>query len=68
MYVMYVVVTGPVIPISDIRGVNSSVYTKGERILRCKLASLYRLMDQRGWTDRIYNHITVSASLHTVLY
>jgi len=55
-------VTGPVIPISDIRGVNSSVYTKGERILRCKLACVYRLMDLRGWTSGIYNHITVRIS------
>ena len=53
-------VSGPVIPISDVRGVNSSVYTKGERILRCKLASLYRLMDLNGWTSTIFNHITVS--------
>lgn len=61
--ILVVAVTGPVIPISDIRGVNSSVYTKGERILRCKLASVYRLMDLRGWTSGIYTHITVSLNM-----
>lgn len=59
---LYVAVSGPVIPIADVRGVNSSIYTKGERILRCKLAAVYRMMDIRGWTDNIYNHITVSYS------
>lgn len=59
---LYLTVSGPVIPISDVRGVNSSVYSKGERILRCKLASVYRLMDLNGWTSGIYNHITVSVS------
>ncbi|XP_067928406.1 alpha-adducin-like isoform X2 [Watersipora subatra] len=54
--------SGPVIPIADVRGINSSLYSKGERILRCKLASVYRLMDLRGWTSGIFNHITVRVS------
>ena len=49
-----------VIPINDLRGVNASRYTIGERQLRCKLASLYRLVDWLGWGQAIYNHITVS--------
>ena len=49
-----------VIPINDLRGVNASKYTIGERQLRCKLASLYRLMHWFGWAQSIYNHITVS--------
>jgi hypothetical protein len=29
---------------------------------RCKLAALYRLVDLHGWTQGIYNHITVSST------
>ncbi|XP_067003897.1 protein hu-li tai shao isoform X2 [Anabrus simplex] len=47
-----------VVPINDIRGVESMGYAKGEKILRCKLAAVYRLMDLYGWTQGIYNHIT----------
>jgi hypothetical protein len=32
-------------------------------VCRCKLAALYRLVDLHGWTQGIYNHITVSANL-----
>lgn len=35
-------------------------YSKGEKVLRCKLAAVYRLMDLYGWTQGIQNHITVS--------
>ncbi|XP_014254981.1 protein hu-li tai shao isoform X3 [Cimex lectularius] len=47
-----------VVPINDIRGVESMGYVKGEKILRCKLASVFRLMDLYGWTHGINNHIT----------
>ncbi|KAJ1525957.1 hypothetical protein ONE63_009142 [Megalurothrips usitatus] len=47
-----------VIPINDIRGLESMGYGKGEKNLRCKLASVYRLMDLYGWTQGIHNHIT----------
>jgi len=53
-----------IIPINDLRGVNASKYTVAERLLRCKLASLYRLVDWFGWGHIIYNHITVSVYLH----
>ena len=49
-----------VIPVADIRGVDSVNYSKGEKMLRCKLASLYRLADLHGWTQLIFNHISVS--------
>ena len=49
-----------VIPIADIRGSDSLAYEKGEKLLRCKLASVYRLIDLFGWSQSIYNHITVS--------
>ncbi|XP_022237807.1 protein hu-li tai shao-like isoform X2 [Limulus polyphemus] len=50
------------LPINDIRGVDSLRYAKGEKILRCKLASVYRLVDLYGWSDSIYNHITARVS------
>ena len=49
-----------IVPINDIRGIDSTSYSKSERLLRCKLASLYRLIDLFGWSQGIYNHITVS--------
>ena len=49
-------------PINDIRGTDTLNYTKSERILRCKLASAYRLIDHFGWTESIYNHCTVRIS------
>ena len=52
------------IPVADIRGVDSVNYSKGEKMLRCKLGSLYRLADLHGWTQLIYNHISVSLSRH----
>ena len=49
-----------VIPINDLRGIYTSKYSIAERQVRCKLASLYRLVNWLGWTQGIYNHITVS--------
>jgi len=54
-----------VIPINDIRGLESMVYAKGEKQLRCKLAALYRLIDLHGWTQGIYNHVTARISQDT---
>ncbi|XP_071506548.1 gamma-adducin-like isoform X2 [Diadema antillarum] len=54
--------TSCVIPVADIRGSDSVNYTKGEKALRCKLASLYRLVDVHGWTHLIYNHISARVS------
>ncbi|XP_070540129.1 alpha-adducin-like isoform X2 [Ptychodera flava] len=51
-----------VTPIADIRGLDSQNYTKGEKIVRCKLASLYRVLDIHGWTHSIYNHVSVRIS------
>lgn len=47
-----------VTPINDIRGVEAMGYAKGEKILRCKLAAVFRLMDLYGWTQGIGNQIT----------
>ncbi|XP_054709624.1 protein hu-li tai shao-like isoform X2 [Uloborus diversus] len=51
-----------VIPINDIRGVDGIRYTKLEKLLRCKLSAVYRLIDLYGWSENIYNHVTVRVS------
>ncbi|KAL1505711.1 hypothetical protein ABEB36_005214 [Hypothenemus hampei] len=51
-----------VIPINDIRGLESMGYTKGEKILRCKLASVFRLIDLYGWTQNANTLITARLS------
>lgn len=38
-----------VTPVSDIRGMNTIKFSKDERLLRCKLASVYRLAHDLGW-------------------
>ncbi|XP_043918849.1 alpha-adducin isoform X7 [Protopterus annectens] len=53
---------GMVTPVNDLRGSDSVAYEKGEKLLRCKLAALYRLADLFGWSQLIYNHITVRIS------
>ncbi|VDQ02069.1 unnamed protein product [Trichobilharzia regenti] len=40
-----------VIPINDLRGGDAAVYSRRERSLRCKLASVYRLIDLFGWNS-----------------
>ncbi|KAM7418799.1 hypothetical protein PAMA_016094 [Pampus argenteus] len=40
---------GMVTPINDMYGVESSTMVKGEKLTRCKLASLYRLVDLFNW-------------------
>ncbi|XP_046743051.1 protein hu-li tai shao isoform X2 [Diprion similis] len=47
-----------VVPINDIRGVESMGYAKGEKLLRCKLAAVFRLLDLYGWTQGVGGHIT----------
>jgi adducin len=39
-----------VIPITDIKGMEAAKYTKQEKQLRCKVASLYRIIDLNGWS------------------
>ncbi|CAH8469578.1 unnamed protein product [Schistosoma guineensis] len=54
--------TVPVVPINDLRAVQLGSYVKGERLIRCKLASVYRLVDIFGWNTGINNHITARVS------
>ncbi|XP_077441901.1 alpha-adducin isoform X11 [Vanacampus margaritifer] len=53
---------GMVTPVNDLRGSDSISYDKGEKILRCKLAAFYRLTDLFGWSQLIYNHLSVRVS------
>uniref|UniRef100_A0A3Q3MKN1 Alpha-adducin n=1 Tax=Mastacembelus armatus TaxID=205130 RepID=A0A3Q3MKN1_9TELE len=53
---------GMVTPVNDLRGSDSISYDKGEKLLRCKLAAFYRLADLFGWSELIYNHLTVRVS------
>ncbi|XP_051875316.1 alpha-adducin isoform X10 [Pristis pectinata] len=53
---------GMVTPVNDLRGSESVAYEKGEKLLRCKLAAFHRLTDLFGWSQLIYNHITVRVS------
>lgn len=57
--------TEAIIPIDDLRGVSSSKYTVAEKQARCRLAAVYRLIDMFGWSQVIYNSITVSDTLRT---
>lgn len=47
-----------VLPINDIRGVESMGYAKGEKLLRCKLAAVFRLLDLYGWSHGVGGQIT----------
>lgn len=47
-------------PINDLPGVDTSSFVKGEKLTRCKLASLYRLADLFGWAHLPNAYITVS--------
>ncbi|XP_029356732.1 adducin 3 (gamma) a isoform X1 [Echeneis naucrates] len=49
---------GMVTPISDIYGVESATMVKGEKLTRCKLASLYRLVDLFSWAHFANSYIT----------
>ncbi|KAA0189791.1 hypothetical protein HAZT_HAZT006994 [Hyalella azteca] len=49
-------------PINDLRGLEGLNFAKGEKLLRCKLAALYRLIDMYGWSQNIYNHCSARVS------
>ncbi|XP_051977556.1 gamma-adducin-like isoform X1 [Xyrauchen texanus] len=53
---------GMVTPINDIFSVESTTMVKGEKQTRCKLASLYRLVDLFSWAHFASCYITVRVS------
>ncbi|NXR44084.1 ADDG protein, partial [Hippolais icterina] len=53
---------GMITPINDLPGVDTSSFVKGEKLTRCKLASLYRLADLFGWAHLPNTYISVRVS------
>ncbi|KAL7834008.1 hypothetical protein AOLI_G00289680 [Acnodon oligacanthus] len=53
---------GMVTPINDLFGTESSNMVKGEKQTRCKLASLYRVVDLFSWAHFANSYITVRVS------
>lgn len=53
---------GMVTPINDMYGVESTTMVKGEKLTRCKLASLYRLVDLFSWAHFANSYITARVS------
>ncbi|KAE8300779.1 Gamma-adducin Adducin-like protein 70 [Larimichthys crocea] len=49
---------GMVTPINDMYGVESTTMVKGEKLTRCKLASLYRVVDLFSWAHFTNSYIT----------
>lgn len=50
--------SGVAIPINDLMESRSDM-SGAERVARCKLATLYRLVHEYGWTQIVFNHISL---------
>jgi adducin len=57
-----------IVPINDINSIASTDLSEYEQLIRCKLASVYRLIDLLRCSQGIYNHVTVSASSSINIY
>ncbi|XP_055916904.1 protein hu-li tai shao isoform X1 [Eupeodes corollae] len=57
-----------VLPINDIRGIEAMGYSKGEKILRCKLGATFRLLDIYGWTKGLGAQITARLKVDQELF
>lgn len=53
---------GTVTPINDLYGLDGATMLKGEKVQRCKLASLYRLLDLFSWAHLANAYITARIS------
>lgn len=62
MFCLMVLGYGMVTPVNDLYGIESPSFTKGEKHSRCKLASLYRLIDVFSWAKFTNSYITVRAA------
>ncbi|XP_077097710.1 beta-adducin isoform X1 [Siphateles boraxobius] len=51
-----------VTPINDVQGWEPSSMVKGERLMRCKLASVHRLVDLYGWAQLANTCLTMRVS------
>lgn len=52
-----------VTPINDLHGWEPGSMVKGERLMRCKLASTHRLFDLYGWAQLSQTLLTVSLQI-----
>lgn len=62
MMLCLVIGLGMVTPVNDLYGIESPSFAKGEKQSRCKLASLYRLVDLFSWARFTSSYITVSTT------
>ncbi|XP_069773823.1 beta-adducin isoform X1 [Narcine bancroftii] len=51
-----------VTPINDFRAMEPMAFVKGERLMRCKIASIHRLLDLFGWAQLANTYITLRVS------
>uniref|UniRef100_A0A8C8RQF7 Adducin 2 n=1 Tax=Pelusios castaneus TaxID=367368 RepID=A0A8C8RQF7_9SAUR len=51
-----------VTPINDLHSSESLSLAKGERLMRCKLGSIYRLLDLYGWAQLRNTYVTLRVS------
>lgn len=49
-----------VTPINDLHGPDAPALAKGERLMRCKVGSIHRLLDLYGWAQLGHAAVTVS--------
>ncbi|TKS85732.1 Gamma-adducin Adducin-like protein 70 [Collichthys lucidus] len=54
---------GMVTPVNDLFGIESPSFAKGEKQSRCRLASLYRLVDLFSWARFTSSYITVKVNI-----
>ncbi|EMP30514.1 Beta-adducin [Chelonia mydas] len=51
-----------VMPINDLHSTESLSLAKGERLMRCKVGSIYRLLDLYGWAQLSNTYVTMRVS------
>lgn len=51
-----------VMPINDLHSTDSASLAKGERLMRCKVGSIYRLLDLYGWAQLSSTYVTLRVS------
>ena len=49
-------------PINDLHGPDAPALAKGERLMRCKVGSVHRLLDLYGWAQLGHAAVTVSTA------
>ena len=53
-------------PINDLYSTDSTTLAKGERLMRCKMGSIYRLLDLYGWSQLSSTSVTVRNPLRFI--